>query len=323
MILLSIIIPVYNVEKYIKKCLESLVNLEIENEILIIDDGSEDDSIDIVKNFKNKYVDKNIRIISQKNRGLSGARNTGIRESKGVYISFIDSDDFINLEKYNEFVEKTIKSKVDIAIGNGYYHYDESNIKDKKFFRSKNLKKYGVSSGINWLEILNKENSYRAEVWDDLYRREFLIENHLFFVEELLHEDEMFTIEVMLKAKKVCYFGIPFYYYVQRENSIMSNKKLRNFTDLKKIIKKILNISKNKKNKEVQRFFLEKIHNLYKTILEGFYYLDKKRFIQVKKEYKYVYLKKLLFSKIRFRYKIEGIIIIINYNLFQKIKKYK
>lgn len=320
MILLSVIIPLYNVQKYIERCLESLINLKIENEILIIDDESEDDSINIVKDFKNRHADKNIKIISQKNKGLSGARNTGIWESKGEYVSFIDSDDFVDLEKYEEFVRKAIKSKVDIAIGNAYYYYDKLNIKDKEFFRNRNLNKYGISSGVEWLNILNRENSYRAEVWDDLYRREFLIENNLFFMEGLLHEDEMFTVEAMLKAKKVNYIGIPFYYYVQRENSIMSNKKIKNYIDLTTIIEKLETFSKEKKNKKAQKFFLEKIHNLYKTVFEGFYYLDKKRFIKIKKEYRLLYLKKLLFSKIQLRYKVEGIIIIISYNLFKKVK---
>ena len=97
---LSIIVPVYNVEKYIEKCLNSLCNPEIEKEIIIVNDGSTDSSLKIVEEFKKNHDKENIIIISQENKGLSEARNTGLRKAKGEYVSFIDSDDFVNNKLY-------------------------------------------------------------------------------------------------------------------------------------------------------------------------------------------------------------------------------
>lgn len=127
---LSIVVPVYNVEKYIERCLKSLCELNIENEIIVVNDGSIDSSVQIVEKFKEKYINENIIIVNQENKGLSGARNTGIRKANGEYISFIDSDDFVDTEKYKEIINKTIENNLDVGLGNGIYYY-EKNI-DKK-----------------------------------------------------------------------------------------------------------------------------------------------------------------------------------------------
>jgi len=114
---LSIIIPVYNVEKYLEKCLNSLCGLKIENEIIIINDGTKDSSLEIAEKFKKNHKNENILIISQENQGLSEARNNGMKIAKGEYISFIDSDDFVDTGNYEKFVNEVIKDNVDIGIG--------------------------------------------------------------------------------------------------------------------------------------------------------------------------------------------------------------
>ena len=114
---LSIIVPVYNVEKYLEKCLNSLCNLEIENEIIIVNDGTKDNSLEIAKNFKKENEKENIIIISQENKGLSEARNTGLRLAQGEYISFIDSDDFVDKKAYEMLIKEVISDKVEIGIG--------------------------------------------------------------------------------------------------------------------------------------------------------------------------------------------------------------
>ena len=114
---LSIIVPVYNVERYLEKCLKSLCGLNIENEIIIINDGTKDSSLEIAEKFRENHKNENIKIISQKNQGLSEARNNGLKVAKGEYISFIDSDDFVDTENYEQFINETIKDKVDIGIG--------------------------------------------------------------------------------------------------------------------------------------------------------------------------------------------------------------
>ncbi|MBF4806104.1 MAG: glycosyltransferase, partial [Pseudoleptotrichia goodfellowii] len=254
---LSIIIPVYNVEKYIEKCLNSLCNLETENEIIVVNDGSTDFSLKIAEEFKKNHDNENIIIISQENKGLSEARNTGLRKAKGEYVSFIDSDDFVDKKLYEMMIKEVIKDKVDYGIGKYSYCYEND---DKKQYNDNEIKdiigKFQLNplkKGKEWLKILKKEDKYGPEVWDDIYKREFLVKNNLFFKPDRLHEDEIFTLEAFLKAERVKYYAIPFYCYLQRENSIMKTQKVKNFTDMQKNIFDMENLlSEEKNDKDIQ-----------------------------------------------------------------------
>ena len=159
---LSIIVPVYNVEKYIEKCLNSLCNLETENEIIIVNDGSTDSSLKIVEEFKKNHDNENIIIISQENKGLSEARNTGLRKAKGEYVSFIDSDDFVDKKLYEMMIKEVIKDKVDYGIGKYSYCYENT---DKKQYNDNEIKEIigkfqsnPLKKGKEWLKILKKED---------------------------------------------------------------------------------------------------------------------------------------------------------------------
>lgn len=125
---LSIVIPVYNVEKYIERCLNSIFNLNLENEIILIDDGSTDRSLEIIEKIKENNINENIKIIRQSNQGPSEARNKGIEIAEGEYISFIDSDDFVDKDKYRELIVNTMKNGLDLGIGNMKKYY----IKEEK-----------------------------------------------------------------------------------------------------------------------------------------------------------------------------------------------
>lgn len=307
---LSIIVPVYNVEKYIEKCLNSLCNLETENEIIIVNDGSTDSSLKIVEEFKKNHDNENIIIISQENKGLSEARNTGLRKAKGEYVSFIDSDDFVDKKLYEMMIKEVIKDKVDYGIGKYSYCYENT---DKKQYNDNEIKEIigkfqsnPLKKGKEWLKILKKEDKYGPEVWDDIYKREFLVKNNLFFKPDRLHEDEIFTLEVFLKAEKVKYYAIPFYCYLQRENSIMKTQKVKNFTDMQKNIfdmEKLLSEEKN--DKAIQKILIEGIHRFYKIIIKKskIYPDENKKFIE---DYK-VFLKKYRENRIK--------------NMFLRLKK--
>lgn len=322
MIKLSIIVPVYNVEKYIIRCLESLKDLNISNEIIVVNDGSTDSSKKLAEEFKEKNPEENIIVITQENKGLSGARNTGLKEAKGEYISFIDSDDFIVKEKYEELVNRTIDENLDIGIGNAIYYYENENERNNEFFRNKNLKDYSADAGIEWMKILSSRSSYRAEVWDDIYKREFLIKNNISFIPGRLHEDHMFTLNAFLKAERVKYFDLTFYNYVQRDNSIMTTKKIKNYDDMKKNVDEMKDLyEKYKDDERLGNFFPEELHNLYKSVIEGYYILDKEKYKKIKKEYKKFYKESMLRKRISRRYKTEGFIICISYYIFSVIKK--
>ena len=307
---LSIIVPVYNVEKYVEKCLNSLCNLETENEIIIVNDGSTDSSLKIVEEFKKNHDNENIVIISQENKGLSEARNTGLRKAKGEYVSFIDSDDFVDKKLYEMMIKKVIKDKVDYGIGKYSYCYENT---DKKQYNDNEIKDITgrfqsnpLKKGKDWLKILKKKDKYGPEVWDDIYKREFLVKNNLFFKPDRLHEDEIFTLEVFLKAERAKYYAIPFYCYLQRENSIMKTQKVKNFTDIQKNIfdmEKLLSEEKN--DKDIQKILIEGIHRFYKIIIKKskIYPDENKKFIE---DYK-VFSKKYRENRIK--------------NMFLRLKK--
>ena len=307
---LSIIIPVYNVEKYIEKCLNSLCNLETENEIIVVNDGSTDFSLKIAEEFKKNHDNENIIIISQENKGLSEARNTGLRKAKGEYVSFIDSDDFVDKKLYEMMIKEVIKDKVDYGIGKYSYCYEND---DKKQYNDNEIKdiigKFQLNplkKGKEWLKILKKEDKYGSEVWDDIYKREFLVKNNLFFKPDRLHEDEIFTLEAFLKAERVKYYAIPFYCYLQRENSIMKTQKVKNFTDMQKNIFDMENLlSEEKNDKDIQKILIEGIHRFYKIIIKKskIYPDENKKFIE---DYK-VFSKKYRENRIK--------------NMFLRLKK--
>ena len=187
MIKLSIIIPVYNVEKYVARCLESCLEQDLpmsDYEILVVNDGSKDNSMDIVRQYAQKY--DNIRIVEQKNAGLSAARNRGIQEAEGEYLWFVDSDDVIKQNVIKDFLHIAICDSLDAlcfdinVIKDGGYECVFPNIKEKS-----NL----VYSGIEFISAIGMPPSGCVA----LYRKDFLISNSLFFRDSILHEDQEFT----------------------------------------------------------------------------------------------------------------------------------
>ena len=214
---ISIVIPIYNVEKYLRKCLDSVYSLNLDNKkVVLVNDGSTDTSINILNEFKNKYPNKT-KLITQKNQGLSEARNIGIKNSNGKYILFIDSDDFIIPTETEEFINFGLDKKVDILIGNYREYYNENYIVQKSFYSlDKNLEK----EGIFFIENGVKNKCFGFAVWQNIYRKNFLLENNLFFKKGLLHEDNLFTPEAFFYAKKVRCFNKKFYFY--RKNNLES-----------------------------------------------------------------------------------------------------
>lgn len=241
---LSIIVPVYNVEEYLEECLNSIYKIGINKEVILVNDGSSDNSLKILEKYKKKYFEETI-IINQKNKGLSGARNEGLKVAKGTYISFIDSDDMILPDIYEKIYRKGKEENLDIIIGTGNYYYSNGEI--KKFKRHKNLSKMNIISGKEYLRQSSKSRSYREEVWDDFYKREFLLENSLKFEEGIYHEDVLFSFQAFIKSKRVKFYDEPFYLYRQRENSIMKNINLKNYEDKKFILFEILKIMEEEK----------------------------------------------------------------------------
>ncbi|ALP91656.1 glycosyltransferase [Clostridium butyricum] len=262
---LSIIVPVYNVEKYVKKCIESLCNQTLKDiEIIVIDDGSKDNSINLVKEFK----DERIKIIIQKNGGLSSARNAGIKVATGEYITFVDSDDYIKFETaYEEMYNIAIEENSDIVAGNCIWYYSkEENYKmdrDMSVFCSSPLKAEDF-----FIKSLKTKRVY-APVWLNIYKRNLLINNNLYFKEGIYHEDEHFTPIVLLNSNLVSIYNKEFYVYRQRENSITnSGLNLKKAFDLLDICLEIQKLESKIENNELK---IELRKYIYYMILNTIY----------------------------------------------------
>lgn len=198
---LSIIVPVYNVEKYIRSCLESIFRQGLNEkcfEIIIVNDGTEDKSMEVIADIISQH--DNITIIHQENQGLSVARNTGITAAKGEYILMPDSDDLLVDNSLKPLLEKALETKVDLVVADFINMTDEEIEQNKDLPLQRKVFDYREKTG---KEILLQDlNPYQCYVWHTLFRKEFLIKNNLTFVPGIYIQDVPFTHECYLKAGK-------------------------------------------------------------------------------------------------------------------------
>lgn len=224
MALFSIIVPIYNVENYIRKCVDSLIAQSFSDiEIILVDDESPDNCPAICDEYARK--DNRITVIHKKNGGLSDARNSGLSIARGQYVVFVDSDDYIDDDTCQQFADH-IGNNVDILVGNAVV---EGGSCDLSHIAPGNT----VYDGLTYLKISLQNHKSPMAAWLNVYRREFLFNNNLWFKKGILHEDEQFTPRAFLKANSVVVTGIQFYHYVIRSNSITTKKdKRKNGSDL-------------------------------------------------------------------------------------------
>lgn len=224
---LSIIIPVYNVEKYIRPCLESVFEQHLDKsfEVILVNDGTKDNSFEVIDDLIK--VHGNIIVMEQENQGLSAARNTGLTKASGEYVLFLDSDDLLINDSLSLLLRKAQDSTADMIVADfikltdeqipGFHPETVSNVESKE----KN----------GWDFFINDFNPQECYVWRTLYRRAFLEANHLRFIPGIYFEDVPFTTECYLKAEKCVRFPLLFYIYRQRANSIVSSVNMKKVTD--------------------------------------------------------------------------------------------
>ena len=219
--LISVIIPVYKVEQYLDRCIESVVSQTYKNlEIILVDDGSPDNCPGICDKWKN--VDSRIRVIHKKNGGLSDARNAGVAISKGKYIAFVDSDDYICSDMYEKLYKVIVKSKADMAICNFLCVGEEGNVINRKNIQMPIKDEIILGQEVLTNRIWGKQGWHWVVAWPRLYSRA-LFENICFPVGKV-HEDE-FTAHLFWNncEKVACTKGV-YYNYVQRNESIMNER---------------------------------------------------------------------------------------------------
>lgn len=249
MIKVSIIIPAYNIGKYLDKCLYSVINQTLrEIEIIIINDGSTDNTQEIIDYYKSK--DKRIISISQENSGPGEARNTGMKIAKGKYIGFIDSDDKVDKEMYKKMYEKAEKYKSDIVSCNHIREYDNNKFCNKIY----NINKEFVDLSNYELDNFIKDDiltyAFGSEVWSKLIKKEIIFNNNITFKshKEILGEDMLFLLECLLYVNKIVYINESLYIHRIRHNSLTNSTISNMSTRLLKLIEtyKSLALSKNK-----------------------------------------------------------------------------
>lgn len=217
--LLSFILPTYNVGKYIAEALEPLTQLpQNEIEVIVVIDESPDNSKEIAQSFSGRI--SNFTILEQKNSGPSAARNHGLSQAKGKYIAFYDPDDKIEIEEFKKLYGILTKTDVDIVVSNGMSFTEDGSQKllKKDEFR----KKLGTVSGPEYFFYAHKHKEYVQYGWINTYKRDFLNRENLRFTPGSSYEDKEFTAKCFSKAKTVIYSKVNCYRYRLRENSLSS-----------------------------------------------------------------------------------------------------
>lgn len=236
---LSIIIPIYNVEKYIRSCLDSVYRQNIDHnhfEVVVIDDESPDNSRFIVEEYaKDK---DNIIIISQKNKGLGGARNTGIEQAQGKYLLFLDSDDYYLDNTLGMLINQCVQLSVDVLEFGAQGVNEDGKITYSKIFTNS-----GIYSGVDYYSKTNCMDS----ACNKIYLREFLISHNLFFLERIYIEDYEFNTRVFLKAKRFASTSLLVACFFQNQSSITRNtdrsKRLKLRLDLITVMEHIKSLT--------------------------------------------------------------------------------
>ena len=226
---LSVIIPVYNVENYVEECILSVLNQSVNDmEVIVVDNGSTDNSMKIIKDIN----DKRVKIYSIEQCGLGAARNYGLRVSNGKYVAFMDSDDFlINKNAYHDMINRLEKSNEVFITAKAKYYYEDGTFKSMEKNNNNIFKNKQLTSKEYLLESI-KSNRIYVVVWLSIYNRSFLIDNNLFFKEGILHEDELFTNKLLLKLDNILLFDEEIYGYRQRKGSIMNQMNEKRINDI-------------------------------------------------------------------------------------------
>ena len=214
--LVTVIVPVFNVEEYLEKCIKSIICQTYSKlEIIIVDDGSTDNSPKICDKWS--LVDKRIQVIHKENGGLSDARNTALKIAKGNYISFVDSDDWLDQYFVETLLKILIEENADIAEC-GVAYVDKSNqlIRERKCLEEKVIK-----NKIDSLRSLIMENGLYQTVWNKLYKRRVI--DSIYFEKGKYNEDDFWTYQIFDRSDRVVAISSVLYFYVQRNSSIMGS----------------------------------------------------------------------------------------------------
>lgn len=298
---ISIIIPVYNVEAYIERCINSVIHQTFTDyEVILVDDASPDNALQIVEKL---LIANNITFQSIKhkiNQGLSEARNSGIKVAKGKYIMFIDSDDELSHGKVlSQFYDAIVRENVDFVVANRYAVLSDG------------TRKRGIIKGIETDRLLQNDEIlpsliYRempVAAWSKLIDKHFLLSNHLFFQKGLLCEDELWTFQMCIAAQKCyCLSDYSYNYYKDNPHSITNNH--RRYESKILILKSQLNLIKEKEllNSNNATMFIFHFNRLSAEVLQSRLFNNRQQWIACYQQINKIYQQSGLYQYKRLFY---------------------
>lgn len=305
----SVIVPVYNVENYLERCLESLVNQTLEDiEIIVVNDGSTDNSQNIIDRYKKAYP-KKIVSLRKKNGGLGDARNYGLKYASGEYIGFVDSDDWVNKETYEYSYKVAVEKKLDIVI---YDIIFEPNLKKLKMELEEDII-YSLKKNKKLLLI-------DPSVCNKIYKSDLFKQNNIIFPNNIFHEDRPTIVEILYYSERVGYVNKYFYHYLKgRQNSITTQINEKKFIDIINALNMIEKFLKDKDiYEEYREIFIEIVEKNYinfsiKAIAEYKSKLDRNVYLDSLNDYCSTIMNKpggILKNEVNLKYKIITILLI-------------
>lgn len=308
----SVIVPVYKVENFLNRCVDSIINQTYKRiEIILVNDGSPDNSGNICDMYAE--IDSRVRVIHKNNGGLSDARNSGFSMANGEYTIFIDSDDYIELDAIEKMISFARLNQLDIVCCNAYKIINDE-------YETRNSIIVGgttdqIMSGQEYLIDSIIKKKYTAAVWTRMYKTSLLKNKSIFFKKGILHEDEDWTPRVLLAANRVGYYNFTFYNYIVREGSITQVQ------NREKHIRDVIATC----NELVKTINHLKIDCLSKKILNDYYarlYMNTVTYgVYNKKTYKDIIDKKFVIRNAYFiKSKAEAFVYFFNEQLYRYIK---
>ncbi len=273
--LISIIVPVYKVEEYINKCVDSIINQTYKNlEIILVDDGSPDNCPKICDEYAKK--DSRIKVIHKPNGGLSDARNRGIKEATGEYIGFIDSDDYIDEGMYEYLYELIKKYDADISICG---HRDVGLVNREGVVPNEELKLNNIEA----LKILAEDGVIKNHAVTKLYKRSLFIDNNIEYPVGKIMEDILTTYKLIEKSKVIVVGTKTFYNYLKREDSITGKKSAQRY--ISHVENSLVQFEHFKENEQLGFYFFKNVFYVIMRVYiddndEAIKYLDDNRILE-------------------------------------------
>lgn len=313
----SVIIPVYNVEKYIGMCIESVCKQTIkEIEIIVVDDGSTDNGYAVCDELAKR--DDRIVLIKQENQGVSVARNKGIERATGEWLAFIDSDDWIEPNYLEVLYSAGEKNKADISICGFFFNYPDEEVKrshyktDMMFVGRENIKEIQLQIlAQNVSRIKDNSGDRIGAPWCKLYRTDFVKSNGLSFIPGLKRsQDVLFNLYALNEAERICYTDTPSYHYRIIDESVCNKFSRQILTNVDDYLREMRLFIKNKARSNqrfVEAYYAKVCTSIYKCLVQYFLHKDNKQSYIEKRRDIILFLRQPMYSKALKRVKYKNL----------------